>query len=196
MILKIYVLDGLTKKDLVKLFAIVIQLIKNGVMSLWTIRKVKVHEVETESKISANTKLLFVFYINLRIGKYGWLALETFLQLNQKGSFVNSLVLFGWIICKFDHFLDKLKINWLKLSDNTDKNFKILRDVNKCFIFDVKSWRLDCRKVKNLLWRFVTKTKSKESSLESYQVGEYFKKVQSRIKIYKSSRPNKLVKKK
>ena len=172
-------------------------MIKNGVMSLWTIRKVKVHEVE--SKISAydirkHKIVICYFYINLRIGKYGWLALETFLQLNQKGSFVNSLVLFGWMISKFDHFLDKLEINCLKLSNNTDKIFKILRDVNKCFIFDVKkSWRLDCRKVKNLLWRFVTKGKSKESSLESYQVGE---KVQSRNKIYKSSRPNKLVKKK
>ena len=112
-------------------------MIKNGVMSLWTIRKVKVHEVE--SKISVKHKIVICyFYINLRIGKYGWLALETFLQLNQKGSFVNSLVLFGWIISKFDHFLDKLEINWLKLSDNTDKNFKILRDVNKCF-----TWRAE-----------------------------------------------------
>ena len=94
------------------------------------------------------------------------------------------MVLSVWIINNFDHFLDKLEINWLKLSDNTDKNFKILRDVNKCFIFDVKkSWRLDCRKVKNLLWRFVTKTKSKEFSLELYQVGEYFKKFNPKLRF-------------
>ena len=112
-------------------------MIQNGVMSLWTIRKVKVHEVE--SKISVKHKIVICyFYINFRIGKYGWLPLETFLQLNLKGSFVNSLVLFGWIISKLDHFLDKLEINWLKLSDNTDKNFKILRDVNKCF-----TWRAE-----------------------------------------------------
>ena len=180
MIWKIHVLVGLTKKDLVKLFAIVIQLIKNGVMSLWTIRKVKVHEVESKISVKHKIVICYFYIVNLRIAKYGWLALETFLQLNQKGSFVNSLVLFGWISNKFDHFLDKLEINWLKLSNNTDKNFKILRDVNKCFIFDVfdvkKSRRLDCRKVKNLLWRFVTNTKSKESSLESYQVGECLKK--------------------
>ena len=44
-------------------------------------------------------------------------------------------------------------------------------------------WTLDCRKVKNLLWRFVTKTKSKESSLDSYQVGESLKKFNPELRF-------------